>query len=111
MTTIEEVLNSIKSLTETQEKGIKETQKALNQFIGESGRQWGRFIEVLTSTGVIKLLKERGIQVEQTATRLKDESPNRRYEIDVLAINGQEIVAIEAKKHLTKNRIENLVRS
>lgn len=106
MTTIDEVLRSIKSLAETQEKGIKETQKTLNQFIGESGRQWGRFIEVLTSTGVIKLLKERGIQVEQTATRLKDESSNRRYEIDVLAINGQEMVAIEAKKNLTKKDVD-----
>lgn len=83
----------------------KEIQKSLNRFIGESGHQWGKFIETLASTGTIQLLKKYGIEVEYVVRHLKDESPNRRYEIDVLAINGTEMVAIEAKKHLTKKDV------
>ena len=124
MTTISEVLQSIKNLAETQERGSrlvgqkfkelaesqKKTKKTLDKFIGESSHQWGKFIETLTSTGAIKLLKERGIKVERTSTRVKDESPNRRYEVNILAANGREMVVIEVKKYLRKQDVDNAIK-
>ena len=91
------------------EESRKELQKTLNKFIGESGLQWGRFIETLMDTGAINLLQKRGIQVEMTSTRVKDKNPSR-YEIDILAVNGKEIVAIEAKKYLRKRDVDEAIK-
>lgn len=84
----------------------KEIQKSLHRFIGESGRQWDRLIETLTSTEVLRLLKDRGIDVEYVVRHVKDENPLRKCEIDVLTINEAEMVAIEAKKRLSKEDID-----
>ena len=138
MTTIDEVLQSIKELADTQKKGnaelsqkIKEVEdmrrkmaedfdcrmkenaktdeelkKTLNKFMSDSGHQWGKFIETLTSTNTTRLLEERGFNVDFVATRVKNKNTESRYEIDVLAVNGIEMVAIEAKKHLTKKDVD-----
>ena len=89
----------------------KKLQKTLDKFIGESGHQWGKFIETLTNTGAINffLLKKQGIQVEMTSTHVKDES-HHQYEIDVLAVNGKEMVVIEAKKHLRKRDVDDAIK-
>ena len=42
-----------------------------------------------------------------TSTHVKDKS--YRYEIDVLAVNGKEIVAIEAKKYLRKKDVDDVI--
>ncbi len=88
------------------EESQKQLQKSLNKFIGDSGLQWGKFVEALANTGTVRLLKEQGIEVETTSIHVKDESPHRRYEIDILAINGKEMVAVEAKKYLKKKDID-----
>ena len=118
-----DVDQKLKELAESREKGSsdvdqklkeladdrKKLQKTLDKFIGESGHQWGKFIETLTNTGAINLLKKQGIQVEMTSTHVKDES-HHQYEIDVLAVNGKEMVAIEAKKHLRKKDVDDAIK-
>ena len=100
-----EVDQTLKELADDRKK----LQKTLDKFIGESGHQWGKFIETLTNTGAINLLKKQGIQVEMTSTHVKDES-HYQYEIDVLAVNGKEMVAIEAKKHLRKRDVDDAIK-
>ena len=102
---IKEVAEAQKEVAEAQ----KELDKSLNKFIGKSGFQWGKFIETLASTGAVNALKQRGIQVETTSTNVKDER-RHHYEIDSLAVNGKEMVAIEAKKYLQKKDVDEAMK-
>ena len=76
-------------------------EKKINQVVGEFGNEWGKFIENLVTPNTVRLLKERGIQVHQTMLRVKHSD---RWEIDSVVVNGQEVIALEVKKHLRKKR-------
>ncbi len=101
----EEVDKEFKELAEINKK----TDKRINQLIGEWGNQWGEFIEKLVDSNMIRLLEQQGIEVKQTTTRVKDKRPHHRWEIDILAINGKEIVAIEVKKTLKKEDVDYFI--
>ena len=119
----EELSESKKELSESQKKlsealskskkefleSRKETDKKMNQILGEWDNQWGKFVEQLVDSGVISLLEGRGIKVQESSMRVRDRSPNRRWEIDILAVNGEEIVAIEVKKKLRKKDVKEAI--
>ena len=99
-------------------KNVKESakesnklEKNINKFVGESDNKWGKFIEILTSSSALRLLKDRGIDIEVVSTRVRDFSPNRRWEIDVLAVNGKEAVAIEVKRYLRKQDVDEFIKT
>ena len=88
---------------------VKENAKNLKRleklFIG----QWGKLVESLVEGELVNLLRERGIQVNHTATNLKDNIGERRWQIDILAVNGDEVVAVEVKTTLKKEYIDHFV--
>ena len=101
----EEIDKEFKELAEIN----KEIGKRINQLIGEWGNQWGEFIEKLVDSNMIRLLEQQGIEVKHTTTRVKDKRPHHRWEIDILAINGKETVAIEVKKNLKKEDVDYFI--
>ena len=123
MDMMDQIKQSIKDLVEAQKKGRedvdkefkelaeinKKTDKRINQLIGEWGNQWGEFIEKLVDSNMIRLLEQQGIEVKQTTIRFKDKRPHHRWEIDILAINGKEVVAIEVKKNLKKEDVDYFI--
>jgi hypothetical protein len=70
-----------------------------NLFTG----QWGKLVETLIEGKLIKMLKQRGIDVEYTYTNLY--SPEKDMEIDIIAANGKDVVVVEVKTTL---KIEDL---
>ena len=93
-------------LSASQKEMSKEIQKAQNLFT----TQWGRLMESLVEGDLVRLLKQRGVQIERTSTNEKglmsyvDEKgvkQQERCEIDIIAKNGQEIVVVEVKTTLT----------
>ena len=62
--------------------------------------QWGKLVEALVDGKVVEILNERQIKVEQTSQRCEGVYDGKTQEIDILAINGEEIVAIEVKTTL-----------
>ena len=138
-TSIDEVRESIKKLAETQERGFKEVNQKFKEvdearrrslaevdearkrslaevdqkikeigdkISGELGNQWGQFIENVATPNASRLLKDRGIDVQETLTRLYNPSYG---EIDSLAINGREAVALEVKKNFKKKHIKKFM--
>ena len=93
------------------DESLVELRKNINKFVGESDNKWGKFIEILTSSSALRLLKDRGIDIEVVSTRVRDFSPNRRWEIDVLAVNGKEAVAIEVKRYLRKQDVDEFIKT
>ena len=82
------------------DKITKEMRRRTNKLDELFTSQWGKLVEALVDGKVVEILNERGIEVEQTSQRCEGVYQGKTQEIDILAINGEEIVAIEVKTTL-----------
>ena len=85
--------------------------KILNQANGQFNRKWGQFLENLVKGDLVKLLAQRNIKVARVQPRLVACDSNGREigEFDLVAINGEEIVAVEVKTTLTKEKVQKFI--
>lgn len=58
-------------------------------------------VEGLVAPGAVRMFKERGIEVSETSTRVERYKNGEKMEIDVLVVNKDYVLAIEAKSTLT----------
>ena len=97
-----------KKFAET-DREIKEIGKLLKQDHNLFTTQWGKLMESLVEGDLIKLLNQKGINIKDTC---KNQVGEMRYtdehgieqakpcEIDIIAKNGEEVVAVEVKTTL-----------
>lgn len=71
--------------------------------------RWGQFVENLVEPSMVRLFQERGIEVQETARRLKSQRPGAQMEIDILAIDGEKAVAIEVKSRLSRQDVDDFL--
>ena len=62
--------------------------------------QWGKLIESLVEGDLVRLLQQRGIVVQHTVTNPRKNYGERRWELDIVAVNGEEVVVVEVKTTL-----------
>ena len=94
------------------EKAIRKLTENLNKASGDFVNKWGKFLENLVKGDLVKLLKDRGIEVARVQPRLvycKDK--NEAGDFDLVAMNGKEIVAVEVKTTLTVEKVEKFINS
>ena len=72
--------------------------------------QWGKLIESLVEGDLAGLLQRRGIAVQHTVTNPRQNYGERRWEFDIVAINGAEVVVVEVKTTLRVPDIDRFVR-
>ena len=89
-------------------KLVAETTRAVNALTGK----WGRFVEGLIAPATERMFKERGIVVNKVSQQVRAHRNGDKMEVDILAINGEYAVLIEAKSTLkiedVKEHIERL---
>ena len=104
-----EAIKEIWKLFKENREQMKETDRRLKKAESLFTTQWGRLMESLVEGDLVQLLKERGITVERTSANEKgmmsyiDEEgkQQKKYcEIDIIAKNGIEVVAVEVKTTL-----------
>lgn len=71
--------------------------------------RWGQFVENLVAPAVVRLFQERGIEVQETARRLRSNRPGAQMEIDIFAVNGDVAVAIEVKSRLSHQDVTDFL--
>jgi hypothetical protein len=81
---------------ETREQ-FKDTDKRIKELAALFTTQWGKLIESLVEGDLVKLLNEKGIQVESIIQRRKGHRNGQNFEFDLIAINGEEMVIVEVK--------------
>ena len=91
------------------DRQMKENDLRLKELRELFTGQWGKLMETLVEGDLIKLLKEKEIAVEQTSQNLKGEWEGKKWEIDILAINGREVVVVEVKTTLTLSYVKNFI--
>ena len=87
-------------------KTLRDSRRRINKLDELFTSQWGKLVEALVDGKVVQILNERGIKVEQTNQRSVGYYQGKKQEIDILAINGDEIVAIEVKTTLRPEDIK-----
>lgn len=69
--------------------------------------QWGKLMEALVKGDLVALLNRRGIEVDLVFTNVERNYGGRRWEIDILAVNGAELVAVEVKTTLKVRDVDH----
>ena len=87
---------------------IKETQKitareikAVNTSIGRLSNRLGEFFEEAVRPSAVRLFRERGIDVHEVHQNVTSDREGAAFEIDLLVVNNQDVVAIECKSNLS----------
>ncbi len=93
------------------DRQLKATDKQLKATDSRFNTQWGRLVESLVEGSLVPLLRARGIDVRQTFRRAEAEfftgsGERRQKEFDILAANGDEVVAVEVKTTLTPDMVK-----
>ena len=106
-----ETEKTLQELSKSLKESNRELTKNLNEANGNFNNKWGKFLENLVKGDLVKLLNERNIKVDRVQPRLAAFGSNRRKvgEFDLVAINGDEIVALEVKTTLTKGKVEKFI--
>ncbi len=96
----------------TVEREMAELRKVVadtNKKVGAISNRWGEFVENLVQPAVVRLLQAKGIQFHWTALNVVPE--DRAIEIDILAENDTEIVAIEVKSFLEARDVKRFIKT
>ena len=88
-------------------KLIKENSKGLREARDLFTSQWGRLIESLVEGDLVKLLNEKGIEVDSTLTNMKGQYEGVNWEFDIVAVNGREVVLVEVKTVLKVRDVDH----
>ena len=84
----------------------------LKEANGNFNNKWGLFLENLVEGDLVKILKERGIEIDRIQPRLILKGVKKGIsegEIDLIAVNGKELVAVEVKNDLRKEYVDRFV--
>lgn len=74
--------------------------KKYEKRLKDNEDHWGILVESLVDNQIVPLLQARNIPVTDTYQRRRDRSPMRRFEFDIIAVNGKIVVIIEVKTTL-----------
>lgn len=88
---------------------MKETDRRLRKLDDLFNGQWGKLIEALVAGDLIRLLNQRDIAVQHLSTNLELNDSERTWEIDILAMNGEELVAVEVKTTLKVRDVDHFL--
>ena len=71
--------------------------------------QWGKLMEFLVEGDLVALLQQRGIAVQHTVTNPRQNYGERRWEFDLVAINGEQVVVVEVKTSLRVPDVDRFI--
>jgi hypothetical protein len=106
---IRRTLAELATRMEETDRQMKETGRRLKKAEGLFTTQWGKLLESLVEGDLVPLLKKRGIAVERTLQRVTGRRNGEHFEIDLLAINGAEVVVVEVKTTLRSEDVTRVL--
>ena len=110
--TPEEIWNILREVAESQketDRRMQETDLRLRKLDELFNGQWGKLMESLVDGDLVRLLNQRSIAVDHTITNAKKNYGERRWEFDILAVNGEEVVVVEVKTTLKVDDVDYFV--
>lgn len=89
-------------------KDFERSSKLLEKRIGDLGSRLGDFVEGFIKPSIVRLFKERGIQVHKVFSDVSTENAelNLATQIDLLALNEQVCVLVEVKSKFSTDDVK-----
>jgi hypothetical protein len=91
------------------DRQFKETDEKIKKRHDLFEGQWSKLIEKLNEGDLVRILKERNVNVNETFTRLKKNYQGSQFEIDIIAANDEEVVAVEVKTSLKIKKVNHFL--
>lgn len=93
-------------------KALKSLSQSLKKSNGNFNNKWGRFMENLVKGDLVNLLSDRKMDVIRILSRVPYYRPDKTQEgeIDLIAVDGRELVAIEIKTYLTVKSVDKFIK-
>ena len=95
--------------TQETRRQMRETDRRLRKTEELFNSQWGKLIEALVKGDLVALLNRRNIEVHHAMTNLERNFGGRTWEIDILAVNSSEVVAVEVKTTLKVRDVDRFL--
>jgi hypothetical protein len=80
--------------------------KEVSRMVGNLGNRLGEFVQYTVAPAALRMFQERGIEVHQIFPNATAKRDNEGIEVDLLAVNGIELVAVECKSKLGTEDID-----
>ena len=98
--------------TEAIKNNIKDTEnwrvKSKNFVRGSIDNERGDFVEAIARANLVRLLRGHGVNILRVHSNIKDEG-HSKYEVDAIAINGEEVVFVETKTTLSVHKVKRFI--
>ena len=95
-----EIKETSREIKEVQKETAREI-KAVNTSIGRLSNRLGEFVEEAVRPSAVRLFRERCIDVYEVHQNVTSDREGSAFEIDLLVVNNQDVVAIECKSNLS----------
>lgn len=90
----------MKADTDAELRETARVAREVSKKVGDLGNKLGEFVEGMVRPGLVRLFNERGIPIEQTAQRLEAVRDGQKMEVDLVGVNGDDVIVIEVKSTL-----------
>ena len=91
------------------DRQMKDTDRRLKKLDYMFTGHWGKLMEALTAGGLRSALKERNIQVTGIASNVEKTYKGENREFDIIATNGEELIAVEVKTTLKLKQVHRFL--
>ena len=91
------------------DRHMRETEryiKELGRHIGGLGNRLGEFVEGVVRPGLVRVFRERGIDVHRTLGDVGGDKNGVALQVDLLVVNDADAVAVEVKSKLSTNDVD-----
>ena len=104
---LQETERVLKESSQETERLLKESSQRVDAQMGKWGNRLGEFVEWQVRPAAVRLFQERGIDVTELQSNISvHRGAEEGMEIDLLAVNGTQAVAVEVKSKLTQQDVD-----
>ena len=91
------------------DREMQETARRVRELNDLFTGQWGKLIESLVEGDLVRLLQQRGVAVQHTVTNPRQNYGERRWEFDIVAVDGEQVVVVEVKTTLRVPDVDRFI--
>ncbi|MDD5307084.1 MAG: DUF3782 domain-containing protein [Deltaproteobacteria bacterium] len=91
------------------DRELRTSFKELNLQLGHLGNRLGEFVEGVVRPGLVRLFRERGIEVHGTLRDVGGSRDGVACQVDLLVVNDKDAVAVEVKSKLDQRDVDEHV--
>ena len=103
------ILHQVSASQQETDRQMQENARRIRELNDLFNGQWGKLMESLVEGDLVKLLQQRGIAVHHTVTNPRQNYGERRWEFDIVAVNGEEVVVAEVKTTLRVPDVDRFI--